>query len=160
MTDAAESSLDPLDDVILDELAATYALVDPPPTDLDARVLFTIALRDLDADVARIRDEELIGSGARNLDGPRTITFESNDLTVMLTVVARPDGRRRIDGWIAPPAALRVDVRSARGPAGEHTRTVIAADSGRFVVDGVPPGLIQLVVHGPGAPVITPSVVL
>jgi hypothetical protein len=161
MTEAAESSLDPVDDAILNELAIAYTLVDPPPADLDDRVLFAVALRHLDAEVARVRDEELIGTGARDVDRPRTITFESEHLTVMMTVVARPDGRRRVDGWIAPAAALRVELRiSGSGGSADRTHAVTADDSGRFALDNVRPGLAQLVVYGPRSTVVTPSVVL
>jgi len=162
MTDAAESSLDPIDDAILDELSLAHTLADPPPPDLDDRVLFAIALRHLDAEVARVRDEELVGSGARSAEGPRTITFEAPSLTVMVTVVSRPDGRLRLDGWLAPPGPLPVEVRSAGGTSRERTQTVTADENGRFVLDRVAPGLTQLIVRGadPGSTVVTPSVLL
>ncbi len=160
MSESADAPLDDIDAAILDELAATYSLVDPPPSDLDDRVIFAVALRDVDAEVARLSEDVLVGSGARAGEQPRTVTFDSTSLTVMVTVVVMPGGRRRVDGWLAPPAALRVEMRTAgrRDP----THAVTADDTGRFVVDDVPPGLAQLIVHlpEPDRTVVTPPLVL
>jgi hypothetical protein len=159
MTDAADEPLDEIDAAILADLAAIDTLVDPPPADLDERVRFAIALRDVDAEVARLGEDRLL-SGARDTERSRTITFDSENLTVMVTVVTRPDGRRRLDGWLAPAGALRVELRTAGGQRREHVAA--ADDTGRFVLDDVEPGLAQLVVHpsGAGPLVVTPSVVL
>jgi hypothetical protein len=160
MSESADSPLDEVDAAILDELASTYSLADPPPADLDERVIFAVALRYLDAEVARLSEDVLIGSGARAGEQPRTVTFDSASLTVMVTVVVLPGGQRRVDGWLAPPAPLRVEMRTAGSR--DTTHAVTADDTGRFVVDGVPPGLTQLIVHlpEPDRVVVTPSVVL
>lgn len=162
MPGAADEPLDEFDLTVLDELAATYNVADPPPADLDERVTFAMALdRDLDLEVAQITADVLVGSGVRaGADQARTLTFDCATLTVMVTVVPLPDGRRRIDGWLAPAAPLAVEVRS--GGSGEVTHAVTADEAGRFVVDGVPPGLAQLTVHLPqlGRTVVTPAVVL
>jgi hypothetical protein len=159
MSEAADAPLDEVDATILDELAAVDALVDPPPADLDARVSFALALRHVDAEVARLSEDLLVGSGARGAGQPRTITFDADRLTIMVTVVVVPGGRLRVDGWLAPAGPLRVELRTA-----ERAGTFAAAadDTGRFVVDGVPPGLAQLIVHlpEPGRTVVTPTVVL
>jgi len=160
MSESADAPLDELDAAILDELAATYSLVDPSPADLDDRVIFAMAVRNLDAEVARLSEDVLVGSGARADEQPRTVTFDSDSLTVMVTVVVLPGGRRRIDGWLAPPAPLRVEMRTAGSR--DTTHAVRADDAGRFVVDDVPPGLAQLIVHltEPDRTVVTPSLVL
>ena len=163
MTDAANTSLDAIDHAILDELAIVHTLVDPPPADLDERVCFSIAISNLDAEVARVREDVLVGSGARSAERPRTITFDSESLTVMVTVSITPGGRRRLDGWLAPAGPLRVELRTGgRSGDREQTHAVTADDGGRFVVEGVEPGLAQLLVHvdEPGVTVVTPSVVL
>jgi hypothetical protein len=160
MSESADAPLDEVDAAILDELAHTYSLADPPPSDLDDRVIFAVALGHLDAEVARLSEDLLVGSGARAGEQPRTVTFESASLTVMVTVVVLPGGQRRVDGWLAPPAPLRVEMRTAGSLAATHA--VTADDTGRFVVDGIPPGLMQLIVHlpEPARVVVTPSVVL
>ena len=155
MTGPEGVPLDELDRQIL----AGLGRLDPPPPDLDERVLFAIALDDLDVQVARLT-AEVAGAGARASERTRTITFDADSRTVMITIVERTDNLVRIDGWLAPGAALRVELRS---PEPAPARTVTADDAGRFVFDEVPHGLAQLLVHPPGADaprVVTPSLVL
>ncbi len=146
MTDLAGMPLDRDDQAILDQLAAIDARLDPPPADLDERVRFAIALGHLDAEVARLSADLLVGSGARTSERTRTVTFDAPSRTIMITIVERPDGGVRLDGWLAPAAALRVELRLPE-PAG--SRFVTSDGTGRFVFDGVPHGLAQLLVHPP-----------
>jgi hypothetical protein len=146
---------EPLDDLDR-EILAGIGRLDPPPADLDDRVLFALALADLDAQVARLAAEEFTGSGARAGERTRTITFDAASRTVMITVVERPDNLVRIDGWLAPGEAVRVELRV---PEPAPTRTVTADPTGRFVFDEVPHGLAQLLVDGTPS-VVTPSLVL
>jgi len=162
MTDTDDDGpIDEIDLEVLDRVARVHLLADPPPADLDERVRFAIALDTLDVEVARLSEERLVGSGARGSERTRTITFDCESRTVMVAIVDRADGLVRIDGWLAPPAALRVEVRAA-ADAESHTAT--ADDTGRFAFDGVAHGLAQIVVHPPAAgggnKVVTPSLVL
>ena len=101
MSESADAPLDEIDAAILDDVAAAYSLADPPPPDLDERVQFALALRNLDAEVAHLSEDVLVGgSGARASEHPRTITFDAASLTVMVTVVVLPRDRRRVDGWL------------------------------------------------------------
>jgi hypothetical protein len=91
----------------------------------------------------------------------RTITFASDSLTTMITLT-ETSGVFRLDGWLYPAAALRVELRSGKGTVLEH-----ADDGGRFAFTDVPAGLVQLIVHPTaGAPVelrtavVTPAVQL
>ena len=156
MTDPAGLPLDADDQVILDRLAAVHAMLDPPPAGLDARVSFAIALDDLDAEVARQHEELAAGVGARSSERTHTITFDADSRAVMITIVGRPDSLVRIDGWLAPAAALRVELRL---PEPAVSRTETADPAGRFSFDGVPHGLAQLLVHPPegGVRVVTPA---
>ncbi|MCO8269523.1 hypothetical protein M1L60_02835 [Actinoplanes sp. TRM 88003] len=145
--------MDPLDAEILERIAG----FDPPPPDLDERVLFALALGSLEAEVAHLAEQSMAGSGARSTgERTRTITFDADSRSVMITVVERPDNLVRIDGWLAPGAALRVDLRQ---PEPAPVRTATADATGRFVIDEVPHGLAQLLVHGDPR-VVTPSLVL
>jgi hypothetical protein len=161
VTDSAEAALDRDDGTILNRLAAVHKLLDPPPADLDERVLFAIALEDVDAEVARLGSDQLVGSGARSSERTRTITFDAHSRALMITIVDRPDGSVRLDGWLAPPAVLRVELRL---PEPAPPVIVTSDETGRFVFDGVPHGLAQLLVHPPdgsAAPrVVTPSLTL
>ena len=158
MTIPADLPLDGDDQAILYRLAGIYALLDPPPADLDERVSFAIALEDADAEVARLGAWQMAGSGARGTERIRTVTFDADSLAVMITVALRADGLVRIDGWLAPAAALRVELRLLE-PA--PARIAIADTAGRFVFDGVPHGIAQLLVDAPAdetAPrVVTPA---
>ncbi len=161
MTDPADLPLDDDDQAILDHLAAVHALLDPPPADLDERVSFAIALDSLDAEVARYREQETIGSGARSSERTHTITFEADSRVVMITIVGRPDSLVRIDGWLAPAAALQVELRL---PEPAPARTVTADTAGRFAFDGIPHGIAQLLVQAPAGGtsprVVTPAFTL
>jgi hypothetical protein len=145
-----------MDDPLDREILSRIARFDPPPADLDDRVLFALALDDLDAQVARLSAEEFTGSGARAGERTRTITFDADSRTVMITVVERPDNLVRIDGWLAPAEAARV---SLRFPEPAPVRTITADATGRFVFDEVPHGLAQLLVDGTPS-VVTPSLAL
>ncbi len=161
MTDFADLPLDGEDKAILDRLAAIHGLLDPLPADLDERVRFAITLDEVEVEVARLGEDLLVGSGARTSDRTRTITFDADSRTLMITVVDRADGLVRLAGWLAPSAALRVELRL---PEPAPSQIVLSNDAGRFVFDGVPHGLAQLVVHAPEdgtAPrVVTPSLAL
>lgn len=141
--------MDPLDREILDRLAR----FDPPPADLDDRVLFALSFDLMETELARLSAEEFTGSGARAGERTRTITFDADSRTVMITVVERPDNLVRIDGWLAPAEAAEVTLRF---PEPAPARTITADATGRFVFDEVPHGLAQLLVHGT-PPVVTPS---
>lgn len=160
---------DDLDIEIMDQIRAAYALADPPPAGLDDRVRFAIALENIDVEVSRLQAEVAVGSGARGAERTRTITFDSESLTIMVSIVETTEGQVRLDGWLAPAGALRVELRIAAAHP-EHpsaSQEVVASDSGRFVFDGVTHGLAQLLVHpridsGVDLPssVVTPSLVL
>lgn len=149
----------PTDEEMVEQLKAMWERRDPVPVDLADRVLFALWLEDLDANVAAlvedVRQSELVG--ARSGDVARTITFGTDSITVVLSISERPDDLVRIDGWVTPAGAGEVVARLASGL--ERT-TAVDAD-GRFALDGLASGLIQLVYrpegeHGAvGAPAIT-----
>jgi hypothetical protein len=153
--------LDDDDQAVLDRLAQLHAVVDPPPADLDARVTFALSLPTLEVELAHLAADARVGSGARAGDRTRTITFDAESRTVMITIVERPDGLLRLDGWLAPGAALRVELRR---PEPASSPVVTADDTGRFVFDHVERGLAQLLVDpSPGTDqprMVTPSLAL
>jgi len=140
------------------EILARIARDDPPPPDLDERVLFALALTDLESEVARLA--AATPALARAGEQAHTVTFDATSRTVMITVVERADNLVRVDGWLAPAAPLVVELRL---PEPAEPRVVTADDTGRFVFDEVPHGLAQLLIHPPatGEPkVVTPSLQL
>lgn len=144
-------NLDAVDEEILEQLRATFALVDPPPADLNERVRFAIALESIDVEVARLQEDMIAGSGARGTERTRTITFESESVTIMISVIDRGSGQVRIDGWLAPAGRRRVELRIGGSPPSARgvSQVAMTEETGRFVFDGVDRGLAQLVVHPP-----------
>jgi len=159
---------DDVDRAILGQLRDTYVLTDPPPAELDERVQFAVALENIDVEVARLQEDLLIGSGARGEDRTRTITFDCDRLTIMITIVDVGDDRARLDGWLAPAARRLVELRAADTSVNHGvSRVVTSEDTGRFVFEDVGHGLVQLLVRPleqiddvPVPTVVTPSLLL
>jgi hypothetical protein len=157
-TDLADGPLDPLDDAILGQLREAFAVVDPPPPDLNERSKFAIRLENVDIEVSRLYEDTMQGAGARAAERIRTITFEADSMTIMVTVVDPGSGSLRMEGWLAPAAPLRVELRVS---APDGPTAVMADQHGRFAFDAVPPGLSQLAVHrSPDTPVLVTAPVL
>jgi hypothetical protein len=151
--------LDGLDEEILTGLRRLHTRLDAPPPGMAEQMLLSMAVADLDAELASLREDQLVGSGARAAERARSISFEAASLTVMVTAVEVGDGRLRLDGWLAPSAPLRVELRMPQA-AGRSSLSTTADETGRFVFSGVPHGLVWLVVHRDGSTVVTPTVSL
>lgn len=156
----AEELLDDEDGQLLDEIARLYDLIDPMPADLVERIGFTLTLAHMEIELARLTLESRTPVGARGEERARTVTFSSESLTVMVTITPTAHRECRIDGWIAPGAPIRVELRSDRG-----SRDAIADVDGRFDFAEVSCGLVQLVFHPTPdievqlrSPVVTPAV--
>jgi hypothetical protein len=136
---------------LLADLRAMWEEIDPAPADLATRALFrleveaVLAADSLEAELMRL-EEPLSLAGARAAETASetatSITFSSTSLTVMVTVSPATAHRLRLDGWIAPSAALRMELRTTTGV--EQAR---ADEDGRFVFADVPAGLVQLTIH-------------
>jgi hypothetical protein len=147
----------PDDETLLADLGRFLDELDPPPDDLVQRVQFALELENLDVEVARW---ERLGelAGVRST-ATGTITFTVSDLTVMINLT-RIGKVHRIDGWLAPAGQYEVEMRVAdRG-----TFATVADEGGRFVIENVPSGTTQILVHIGERPrrrtVVTPTVVL
>jgi hypothetical protein len=162
MRPAAEEPLDEVDRAILDAIRERFQRADPMPADLPERIRFSLALRDLEAEVARLAaEQDPRALAVRGAEQSRTITFDSDSLTIMIRISQSTD-TVRIDGWLAPPQACRVELRS-----GERTLNAAVDVEGRFVLEAIPRGLAQLVVRldealtaGGGPAILTPAIVL
>ncbi|QWF80011.1 carboxypeptidase regulatory-like domain-containing protein [Amycolatopsis sp. CA-230715] len=145
------------DEALLEDIGRVIDEFDAPPAGLVERVQFAMALENLDVEVASwVRDGTL--AGVRGGD-EGTITFTVSDLTVMINLT-KVGAAHRIDGWLVPAGAHGVEIRVA-----EHGASSTTADvGGRFVLDDVPCGTTQIVVHVGGRAsnrtVVTPAVVL
>jgi len=108
---------------LLATIRAVFEIVDPMPPDLPERIRFSLALRDLDAELARFASaEEELALAARGAEESRTITFDSDSLTIMIRIDGNADGTVRVDGWLAPPQRRPIDIKTTAAP---HYRRVV-----------------------------------
>ena len=151
----ADEPLDELDLRLLAGVRELWSAADPMPAMLVEQIHFAIQLEDVDLEVMRIREEELASS--RSTEQGRLITFDSESLTIMVNVSAESGGTIRLDGWLTPPDAHPIEIRTASGPMATSSDV-----QGRFALGGVPHGMVQIVVRTPGRTrtVSTPAVEL
>jgi hypothetical protein len=153
----ADGPLDDQDLALLGELRGLYDRVDPVPDGLVEQVHFALALESFDIEVLRPRSAGQLALATRGEEQTRTITFDTESLTIMISISAIGMDQVRIDGWLAPPAPHPIELRHFGG-----SLTTVADDQGRFVLDLVPHGTAQIVVRpGPSGHVVaTPSIVV
>jgi len=153
---SAEQSLDETDFRLLDEIRELFQAADPMPADLPERIRFSLALRDLEVEVARLVEQEAVA--ARGQEQSRTITFDSDSMTIMIRIDANRDGTARVDGWLAPPQRREIEMKTAA-----DSLSVASDEQGRFAFARVPRGTAQLVVRPAeqeGRSVVTPALIL
>jgi predicted hotdog family 3-hydroxylacyl-ACP dehydratase len=156
----ADAPLDDLDLALLDRVREMYQAADPMPEDLPERISFLLAMRDLEVEVARLATgQDLLVPAARGAEQSRTITFDSDSLTIMIRIDANGDGTVRLDGWLAPARRVGIELKTS---AAAQALTASSDEQGRFAFVRVPRGTAQLVVRaeGHGRSVVTPALVL
>ena len=162
---ASQEPMDDFDLEILDGIRELYEHADPMPPNLPERIRFSLAMRGLEAEVARLTaadDDDPRLVAARGAEHSRTITFDSESLTIMIRIDSNEDGTVRIDGWLAPPQRREIEMQTANDPC-----RASSDDQGRFAFISVPRGTARLVVTaaergngGSGRPVVTPPLIL
>ena len=144
--DNSTTPLDASDQRLLDEVATLLEVVDPVPEDLVERMKFALALDEVYDEVAkmsRVLDDALaVRTDLADATRTETLTFSAERLTAMVTVSAAKPGRIRLDGWVSPAGVRRVGLRM-QGADEE----VYSDVSGRFVVEALREGFVQLVFH-------------
>src|SRR5271155_2578102 len=110
---SADGPLDDVDLGLLDDIRELFQAIDPMPSDLPERICFFLALRDLEIEVARLAGEDQLTVAARGAEQSRTITFDSDSLTIMIRIDANRDGTVRVDGWLAPPQRREIEMKTA-----------------------------------------------
>lgn len=152
--------LEPLDEVdasIMRELREVASRLDPYPADLTERITFALTVQALQAEVAElITQPELVSrSGPEDPTEASTVTFSTDNLSIMITIAQRGSGHAlaRLDGWLTCGTAdVELD------PADGEKVTVTSDRAGRFVLVDVPHGAARLIVSPrEGRPVITPQ---
>ena len=158
----ADDPLDEADFGLLDSIRELFQATDPMPADLPERIRFSLALRDLEIEMARLAEQDQLTVAARGTEQSRTITFDSDSLTIMIRIEANRDGTARVDGWLAPPQRREIEMKTAA-----DSLTVASDEQGRFAFARVPRGTAQLIVasaaRGPAdarRSVVTPALIL
>lgn len=144
------AGLDATDQALLAEVAAMLETVDPVPDGLVERLQFALALDEVYDEVAqisRVPDDALaVRTELADATRTETLTFSAERLTAMVTLSAAGPGLVRLDGWVSPAGVRRVGLRMQR-----VDEEVVTDESGRFVVDRLRQGFVQLVFHPHGA---------
>jgi len=143
--------LDERDRTVLDEIRRLWDVADPPPPGLAELSAFAVQLAGPDTDILKAADRQLL-AGARGDERSRSITFDGARLTAVVTLTPAGDDSFRLDGWISPPSALAIELRTAGG-----TLSTTADERGRFVFERVSRGVVQLLIHDNGT-TMTPSI--
>jgi hypothetical protein len=158
----ADGPLDDGDFEILADIRDMFQAADPMPPDLPERIRFSLALRDLEIEVARLVEEDRAMVAVRGPEQSRTITFDSDSLTIMIRIDQNRDGTARVDGWLAPPQRREIELKTSGGAL-----DAASDEQGRFAFARVPQGTAQLVVRpaepgagGSGRSVVTPALIL
>jgi hypothetical protein len=158
----ADGPLDDTDLEILAEIRDMFQAADPMPSDLPERIRFSLALRDLEIEVARLVEEDREVLAVRGPEQSRTITFDSDSLTIMIRIDRNRDGTARVDGWLAPPLRREIELKTVTG-----SLSAASDEQGRFAFASVPQGTAQLVARpagpggsGSGRSVVTPALIL
>lgn len=151
-----DAELDDVDDALLARIAALYDALDPVPEQLAENICLSLALAELDADLAAFERTDS-GVGVRSSDYQRvtSLTFSVGSWSMLVNVTPLDGTFVRLDGWVTGNTDARIELR-------ERSRsTVVPAADGRFSFARVERGLAQFLITGsaPGArPVITPHV--
>lgn len=158
---SAGEPLDELDFAILQGVRGLWDALDPVPTSLVDQISFALDLESADFEVLRLT-ERMRFEVARGEEQSRLITFDSDSLTIMIKIDQNRNGTVRLDGWLTPPASHPIELRTTHG-----SLSTASDDGGRFALDGIRPGMAQLVVRPTGTmptqrgrTVTTPSIVL
>lgn len=131
------------DERMLDTLRATVAMTDPVPGHVVEAARAAFGWRLLDAELAAliydsaIQDQVLVG--VRGDEGPRSLTFETPEVSIEIEVHTEAGEHRRIVGQLAPPQPATLEVVHPDG-----VEQAEADEHGRFVVPRVRPGPVRL----------------
>ncbi|MEO6019638.1 MAG: hypothetical protein ABIP45_05230 [Knoellia sp.] len=154
----AMEPLDSFDERALTLIRTHVELVDPVPTHLAERVKFAMTVANLEAEIAHLMNDGALAGTTRTTEYDRasTVTFESEGLSIMVSLELVTDGLTRVRGWVTSPGA-DVELRER-----SRSQEATSDDEGRFVFDRVAHGTVHLVIRRtdePGTrPVITPGI--
>lgn len=125
---------------------SAVAAADPVPASVVTAAKVSLTWLTVDAELASLIEDSAVAplAGVRGR-GPRLLTFEGADTTVVVEVTAVGAGRRLL-GQLVDPRPADIEVRHVAG-----SLSVRADDLGRFTVDAVPAGPVSLACRFAGA---------
>ncbi|HTZ42520.1 MAG TPA: hypothetical protein VMB79_01545 [Jatrophihabitans sp.] len=140
----ADEPMDSVDAEILARTAVLYERLDPVPADLVDQLRFAISLEALEFELAVlvVDADRLLSVRTEQTSTVQTLTFTCDALTIMVNVGSEGPGHKRIDGWLAPGSAGRVELHQSN-----RVLTADADPDGRFAFPTVEPGLTRFVVR-------------
>lgn len=138
------------DGIELGRIRRLYRSADAVPPELYDRVRFALDLGDAERELAMICADLRPALAVRGPEKPRTITFEAELITIIITITGGDRGLSRFDGWLSPGGRLEVELRAAG-----CRRQIETDDDGRFVLEDIPPGEVQLAVRSTPASTVT-----
>jgi hypothetical protein len=139
--DNSDLHLDDSDLHLFDRIGGMYRTADPVPSELYTRVRFAFDLRNAERELATICAKLEPDLAVRGTEQTRTVSFEGESITITITITPC-DGTFTLDGWLTPSGSLSVEVLSSGSCCGTRSD-----DHGRFVIENVPPGEMQIAVH-------------
>lgn len=160
------------DTELLDDLRDMFMAMDPPPSGLNERVQFDLAVAQLyaeekmQAEVAELKQLEApelpnLRAASVTQEEVRTMTFATEAVTFMITITPSGDGpgrEMRVDGWLAGEAVVpERTVVEAMTSSGRHEQTING--TGRVMWSSLPAGLLRFVIRrsDPHVVIITPE---
>ena len=131
----------PASDDLFVRLRQLWRWRDPMPADLVDKVLVALATHDLSGEYAMLTmlESTRVPVGVRGGSEVRLLEFRHGSLSIMLRVSDLGDGRRRIDGWIAPASPLLVRLEQD-----DDDVTTAASAEGRFDFADIPAGRTRM----------------
>lgn len=154
----AGQPMDSMDERALRLVRSHLEVADPVPVDLTERVKFAMTVASLEAEIAHLMDNNLLAGATRTTEYDRatTVTFESEGLSIMVSLEPLKGDHTLVRGWVTSPGA-DIELRER-----SRNQEVTADEDGRFVFDRVERGTVHLVIRRndePGTrPVITPGI--
>jgi hypothetical protein len=137
-------------DVLGAALTALWSRADPVPDEVRSWARASLGWRRLDAELAALVQDSLApattGSTVRG-EPSRLMSFEAGELSIDIELSVDA-GTVRLMGQLAPVRRTAVTVEWPRG-----ARDIESDEMGIFALDGLPTGLLRLIVaNGDGAP--------
>ena len=150
---ADEGPFDTRELALLEQMREAWEEADPLPPELVETIHFALELTAPDAEIMRAAEQHALPA-AKGDENTRLITFDGAEVAVMINISPAREGAVRVDGWLTPPAAHVIELRTATGEL-----AVSSDEDGRFAFAEVPRGMAQFVVRANGT-VTTPAIVL